>query len=194
MARLEQKSGLTVAIQAGGKSTRMGVDKSFVLFAGRPMIEIVKDQVSDLGQETILISNNPGPYAYLNLPIFPDIVPGAGPLGGIFTALKAARFNHVLVVACDMPWLNRRLLQHLISLKESADVIVPRWSRFPEPLHAIYNKNCLAPIEERITANQLKITGFFSDVRVCFVEQDDIIRYDPQGRSFTNVNTPEDLQ
>ncbi len=186
--------GLTVAIQAGGKSTRMGVDKSFVLFKDRPMIEIVKEQVAGLGNETILISNNPDPYAYLDLPIFSDIYPDNGPFGGIYTALKAARHDHVLVVACDMPWLNRRLLQHLISLKETADVVVPRWEKFPEPLHAVYNKECVAPIEERLVANKLKITGFFADVRVCFVDREDIVRYDPQGRSFTNVNTPEDLQ
>jgi molybdenum cofactor guanylyltransferase len=194
MATSEQTPGLTVAIQAGGKSTRMGVDKSFVLFEGRPMIEIVKNQVSRLGEETILISNNSGPYAYLDLPIFPDIYPDTGPLGGIFTALKAARYEHVLVVACDMPWLNLPLLQHLISLKDSADVVVPRWNKFPEPLHALYNKRCIAPIEERLKANQLKITGFFAEVKVRFVDQEDIARFDPQGLSFTNVNTPEDLQ
>lgn len=158
------------------------------------MIEIVKDQVSELGNETILISNDHDPFVYLDLPIFPDVYPGNGPLGGIFTALKAAQFAHVLVVACDMPWLNPQLLHYLISLKDSADVIVPRWDKFPEPLHAIYNKKCLAPIESKIRAGKLKITGFYADVTVCFIEQEEIMRYDPQGRSFTNVNTPEDLQ
>ena len=194
MADLAITSGLSVAIQAGGKSTRMGVDKSFVLYKGRPMIEIVKDQVDQLGNETILISNNPESYQYLGLPTFPDLYPGAGPLGGIFTALKASRYNHVLVVACDMPWLNPQFLQHLISLKDSADVIVPRWGKYPEPLHAIYSKTCIVPIEKRIKADQLRITGFFADVRVRFLDKEEIARYDPQGRSFTNVNTPEDLQ
>jgi len=172
----------------------MGIDKSFVPFNGRPMIEIVKEQVTGLGSETILISNKQDSYVNLDLPIFSDIYPDSGPLGGIFTALKASRYTHVLVVACDMPWLNRQLLQYLVSLKDSADVIVPRWDKFPEPLHAIYNKSCCAPIEKCIKAGKLKITGFFADVRVCFVDQEEIVRYDPQGRSFTNVNTPEDLQ
>ncbi len=194
MPHIEGAAGLTVAIQAGGKSTRMGIDKSFVPFNGRPMIEIVKDQVTGLGLETILISNNPAPYAYLDLPTYSDLYPDKGPLGGIFTALNASQYHHVLIVACDMPWLNRPLLQHLVSLKETADIIVPRWEKFPEPLHAVYNKTCIAPIEKRLMADKLKITGFYIDVRVRFVERDDIVRYDPQGRSFTNVNAPEDLQ
>lgn len=194
MELVEDTADLTVAIQAGGQSTRMGTDKSFVPFQGRPMIEIVKSKVDGLGSETILICNKPDPYAYLELPMFPDFFPGAGPLGGIFTALKAAQNNHVLIVACDMPWLNRELLQYLIAQRETADLIVPRWEKFPEPLHAVYSKTCLGPIEERILADKLKITGFFADVEVRFIEKEEIVRFDPQGRSFTNVNTPGDLQ
>ncbi len=185
---------LTVVIQAGGKSSRMGRDKSFVLFQGRPMIESIKDKVTSLGAETIIISNNPAPYEYLGLRIYSDIYPDVGPLGGIFTALKAARHDHLLVVACDMPWLNRKLLGYLVSLKKTADVVVPRWDKYPEPLHAVYNKNCIHPIEQRIRNNDLKITGFFADVQVHFVDRADIARFDPQGRSFTNVNRPEDLK
>lgn len=194
MPSSEKEPGLTVAIQAGGQSTRMGQDKSFVKFEGRPMIEIIKERVAGLGNETIVVSNNHEPYAYLELPLYADLYPDTGPLGGIFTALNAARYTHVLVVACDMPWLNRSLLTHLNTLKESADVIVPRWDKYPEPMHAIYSFRCLEPIEERIKNNKLKITGFFPDVVVYFVDREEIMRFDPQGRSFTNVNTPEDIQ
>lgn len=157
------------------------------------MIEIVKDRVAGLGNETILICNKDKPYAYLDLPIYADIYPDSGPLGGIYTALWSARFDHILTVACDMPWLNRTLLAHLISLKDSADAIVPRWDRFPEPLHAVYSAKCLGPIKEKLQAEKLKITGFFPDVAVRFVEREEIMHFDPQGRSFTNVNTPGDL-
>jgi molybdopterin-guanine dinucleotide biosynthesis protein A len=184
---------LTVAIQAGGKSTRMGRDKSFVPFNGRPMIEVVRDQVAGLGDELILISNNPDPYAYLGLPTFGDIYIDRGPLGGIHSALMNASFPHVLMVACDMPWLMRDLLAYLIALRETADVVVPRWQKFPEPLHAVYSKSCLQPVEEQIKAGNLKITRFYSDVTVRFVEREEIIRFDPQGRSFTNVNQPGDV-
>lgn len=179
---------------AGGQSSRMGMDKSFVLFEGRPMIEIVLEIVAGLGDETLLITNKPAEYEHLNLPMVSDVYPDHGPLGGIFTAVHAASHPHILVVACDMPWLNRALLEYMISLRETADIIVPRWEKFPEPLHAIYNKACLDPIEAKLKEKRLKITGFFGQVDVRFVEREEIERFDKNGRSFANINSPQDLE
>ncbi len=184
---------LTVAIQAGGKSSRMGTDKSFVPFRGRPMIATVIDAVNGLGDELILITNKPEAYAHLGLPMFADLYPETGPLGGIYTAVHHAAHPHVLTVACDMPWLNRSLLEYMAGLRESADVVVPRWDKFPEPLHAIYHKACLEPIREKLEAETYKITAFFGRVSVRFVDRAEIERFDPEGRSFVNVNTPEEL-
>ncbi len=186
-------ANVSVVIQAGGKSTRMGRDKSFVSFGGRPMIEIVRDHVAGLGQELLIVTNDPAPYAYLNIPLVGDLLPDRGPLGGIFTALTAASQPHVLVVACDMPWLNRGLLAHLISLRETADVIVPRWDKYPEPLHAVYSRACLVPIDRQLQAGNLKITRFYGDVNVRFLDKAEIGQFDPHGRSFTNINSPDDL-
>ena len=187
-------NNLTVAIMAGGQSSRMGMDKSFVLFEGRPMIEVVIDAVAGLGDETLLITNKPDEYAHLNLPMVSDVYPDHGSLGGIFTAVYAASHPHTLVVACDMPWLNRPLLEYMIALRESADVIVPRWEKYPEPLHAIYSKACLNPIEAKLKEKRLKITGFFGEVDVQFVDRKEIERFDRNGRSFANINSPEDLE
>ena len=186
-------NALTVAIQAGGKSTRMGRDKSFVPFQGRPMIEVVRDHVAGLGDELLLITNDPEPYAYLGLTTYSDIFVDHGPLGGIHSALVNARSPHVLMVACDMPWLNRDLLAYLADLRDTADVIVPRWQKYPEPLHAVYSKACLEPVEKQIEAGNLKITRFYNDVTIRFIDREEIMRFDPQGRSFTNVNRPGDL-
>lgn len=184
---------LTVAIMAGGKSSRMGRDKSFVLFNGRPLIESVLAQVAGLGQETLIITNKPADYAHLGLPTFSDIYADCGPLGGIYTAVARASHPHTLIVACDMPWLNRGLLHYLISLRETADIIVPRWQKYPEPLHAIYSKACLPAIQARLEARELKITGFFGQVTVRYVERSEIVVWDENGRCFTNLNTPEEL-
>lgn len=178
---------------AGGKSSRMGTDKSFVLFDGRPMIEIVLETVAGLGAETLLITNKPDEYKHLNLPMVGDVYPDHGPLGGIFTAVHTASHSHTLIVACDMPWLNRPLLEFMVSLRETADIIVPRWEKYPEPLHAIYSKTCLPSIEEKLQAQQLKITGFFGQVAVRFVDRTEIEQFDEDGRSFANINSPEDL-
>lgn len=186
-------TSLTVAIQAGGKSSRMGTDKAFVPFRGRPLIATVIDAVAGLGDELILITNKPDDYAHLGLPMFGDLYPETGPLGGIYTALRCAAHPYVLTVACDMPWLNRPLLEYMAGLRRTADVIVPRWDKYPEPLHAVYSQACLEPIREKLEAEQYKITAFFGRVRVRFVDRQEIERFDPDGRSFANVNTPDEL-
>ncbi|MCP4423941.1 MAG: molybdenum cofactor guanylyltransferase [Chloroflexi bacterium] len=191
--RAAGNSSLTVAIMAGGKSSRMGVDKSFVPFEGRPMIETAIERVTGLGDELILIANKPNDYAHLGLPMFGDVYPDHGPLGGIFTAVAHARHPHTLVVACDMPWLSRPLLDHMISLRETADIIVPRWTKFPEPLHAVYSKACLPPIEANLKAKRLKIVDFYGKMAIRFVDREEIERFDADGRSFANINTPQDL-
>jgi molybdenum cofactor guanylyltransferase len=185
---------LTVAIMAGGKSSRMGTDKSFVPLLGKPMIEHVWERVQGLGSETLLVTNQPEQYAYLGLPMVSDIYQECGPLGGLHAALHHAGNSHVLVVACDMPWLKRPLLEHMIDLRHTADVIIPRWQEHPEPLHAIYSHACLAPIEKRLNARQLKLIGFFAEVTVHYLERSTIAQFDLEGQSFSNVNTPEELQ
>lgn len=112
-----------------------------------------------------------------------DRFPGAAALGGILTAIAAARHDRVLVVGCDMPFLSVELLAGL--LEREGDVVVPRIGGYPEPLHAVYSKACLGPIEQRVRAGQLKIAGFFGDVRVAYVD------VEPGHRSFRNVNTPD---
>jgi molybdopterin-guanine dinucleotide biosynthesis protein A len=186
-------SDLTTVIMAGGKSSRMGTDKSFVPLLGKPMIEHVLDSVAGIGREQVLITNKPEEYAYLNLPMYGDIYPDKGPLGGFHSALTHAGTPYILVVACDMPWLNRTLLEYMVSIRETADIIVPRWEKFPEPLHAIYHQNCLAPITANLESGLLKLTAFFGKVTVNYLERKTIAQYDPTGQSFQNVNTPEDL-
>jgi molybdopterin-guanine dinucleotide biosynthesis protein A len=171
----------------------MGTDKSFVLFQGRPLIEVARERVAGLGDELILITNKPDQYAHLGLPMYGDLYPETGPLGGIYTAIHHAANPHVLIVACDMPWLNRPLLEYMAGLRQTADVVVPRWEKFPEPLHAVYGKACLEPIREKLEAELYKITAFFGRVRLRFVEREEIERFDPEGRSFINLNTPEEL-
>jgi len=184
----------TTVIMAGGKSSRMGVDKAFIPLLGKPMVEHVLDRVSGMGSEQLIITNNPSKYRYLGLPLYSDIFVDHGPLGGLHTALAHATEEHILVVACDMPWLNRSLLEFMVSLKASADVIVPRWSKFPEPLHAVYSRACLEPITANLKARKLKLISFYGKVRVRYLEQDELAQFDETGRSFANINTPEDLK
>ena len=176
----------------------MGTDKALVEFLGRPLIEHVAARVADVGQvETLLITNRPDDYAYLGLPMFGDVLPDKGSLGGIYTAIHASRAPYTLVVACDMPFVNPVLLRYMADLLDAPDgpfdVVVPRSGGYPEGLHAIYGKACLGPIRKRMDANWLKVIGFYDDVRVRYLEEAEYAPIDPEGRSFYNVNTPEEL-
>ena len=185
---------LTVAILAGGKSSRMGTDKSFVRVLGRPLIEDVLAQVAGIGAETIIITNRVDDYRTLGLPLFADVLPDKGALGGIYTALHSSSLPHTLCVACDMPFVVRPLLDYLISLIPEADAVVPRLNGEAEPFRAIYSQVCLAPIRAALDAGKMRVISFFPAVRVRFVDEPEIDRFDPGHLSFFNVNTPEDLE
>jgi len=189
---------LTVAIIAGGKSSRMGTDKSFVALLGKPLIEHIIARVADLGQdETLLVTNRPADYAHLSLPMYTDVLPEKGSLGGIYTALHYSGSEYTLVTACDMPFVNPKLLRYMIGLIDSDggpfDVTAPRVEGYPEAMHAIYSKACLEPIRQRLDADKLKIIGFYDDVRVRYIDEPEYQPIDPKGLSFFNANTPEEL-
>lgn len=189
----------SVVIVAGGKSSRMGRDKAFVLLHGKPMIEHVIERVMPLGAaHTLLIANRPAEYAYLQLPVYPDALPGKGALGGIYSALTYSPTDYSLVVACDMPFLNTALLLRLVGLCEDAseglpDVVVPVFDGHPQGLHAVYRKSCLGPIRADLESDRLKVIGFYDQVKVRYVYPEEYRDLDPEGRSFRNINTPDEL-
>lgn len=188
-------SGFTVAIIAGGKSSRMGTDKSFVEIGGKPVIEHLIQRVTNLGQaETLLITNRPDEYAHLNLPMVGDVLPDKGSLGGIYTAIYYSQNPYTLTLACDMPFVSADLLKYMLSLRDGFDVVVPRVDQYPQGLHAVYGKACLDPIRQRLDADRLKVRGFYEAVHVRYIDEPEYQPFDPKGLSFFNINTPEELE
>ena len=197
---------LTVCIQAGGQSSRMGEDKALKPFLGRPLIQRVVERLSSIGDELIVTTNRPDDYRFLGLPLFPDLKPGRGALGGLYTAIASASHPMVAVVACDMPFASASLIEaaRRLLIAEQADVALaraaPRAERAGrseegyEPLHAIYRREtCLPAIEAAIDADQWKVIAWFQQVNVRVLTSDEIRRYDPSGLAFWNVNTPEEF-
>jgi molybdenum cofactor guanylyltransferase len=185
---------ISAAILTGGQSSRMGRNKAFVEVGGKPIIERTIERVRDLCTDLMLITNTPADYANLEIPSYSDVIAGKGPLGGLYTALTCAKNEHMLIVSCDQPFLNVDLLRYLIGLREGYDVVVPLDREdYPQSMHAIYSKQCIEPIYQRLMADRLKMIGFFPDVRVREVSGQEIDQYDPDRLSFFNVNTPEDL-
>ena len=184
---------VTIAIQAGGASSRMGRDKGIVPLAGKPMVRHLLDRIEGLGDETLITTNSPQDYRFAGVRLVGDTRPGAGALGGLHTALSAARGETVLVLACDMPLASRPLLEHLLSRAPEADVVIPRREGEYEPLCAVYAKRCLGLVEAALEAGERRMISFFPRVRVVVVEEPEWSVFDPEGLTFFNVNTPQEL-
>lgn len=184
---------ITVAVQAGGRSERMGRDKGLAPLGGRPLIAHLLERVAGLGDEILITTNRPDDYAFLGLRTARDAEPGAGALAGLETALAAAQGETVLVLACDMPFVSRPLLEHLLSLAGRAEAVIPQRGGEFEPLHAVYARACLPAVQAARAAGRRRVISFFDNVSVLAVDEATLARFDPQGLSFFNVNTPDDL-
>jgi molybdopterin-guanine dinucleotide biosynthesis protein A len=187
---------LTVVIQAGGMSTRMGEDKALKLFLGRPLIQRVIDRMAPIADEIIVTTNRPAEYEFLQLRLVPDLKPGRGALGGLYTAITSAASPLVAVVACDMPFASSAFFEGGIRLmvEEAADVVIGKTDESYEPLHALYRREtCLPAIESAIDADQWKVISWFAKVKVRTLTPDEIKSFDPSGLCFWNLNTPEEF-
>ncbi len=187
---------LTLAIQAGGESRRMGVDKGRVDFRGQPLIARVLERLAPLADEILVTTNHPEDYAFLQVPCLPDVLPGYGALGGLYTALSAARHPLVAVVACDMPFANAELLayQREEMLAAEADVAIPRMPLGLEPFHTIYRKaTCLPLVKTALEAGKRRVDAWLAQANIRYLTPEEIARYDPRGLAFLNINTPEEL-
>jgi molybdopterin-guanine dinucleotide biosynthesis protein A len=187
---------LSVVIQAGGQSTRMGEDKALKSFLGRPLITRVIERLAPVADELLITTNQPEAYSFLNLPLFADLKPGRGALGGLYTALVCAKHASVAVIACDMPFANAPLIVAAAGLliQEEADVVVAETAEGYEPLHAVYRRaTCIPAIKAAIEADQWRVVSWFSKVKVRKLAPDEQKRYDPNGLAFGNVNTEEEF-
>jgi molybdopterin-guanine dinucleotide biosynthesis protein A len=187
---------LSVVLQAGGRSTRMGQNKALMSFAGRPLVERVMERVRPAADELLIVTNEPQAYRFLGVPLIPDMRPGRGPLGGLYTALMSARHALVAVVACDMPFASAPLLVAAAGylLQDEADVVIAEAAEGFEPMHAVYRRTaCLPQIEAAIAADQWRMISWFPRVKVRKLTQEELARYDPDGLAFWNVNTPQEF-
>jgi len=188
---------LTLVIQAGGQSNRMGRDKALLPFCGEPLIQRVINRLTHLPAEILVTTNQPEKFAFLNLPLYPDILPGRGALGGLYTALRAAHHPFVAVVACDMPFANPDILSTCRTrLEESeADAVLPRTEQGLEPFHAVYRrKTCLPAVEHALATGQRRVISWHQDRKIHVLLPQEIAQLDPLGLAFWNINTPEAFQ
>jgi molybdopterin-guanine dinucleotide biosynthesis protein A len=183
---------------AGGKSTRLGRNKITEMIGDKTLLDRVLDILSLFKCEIIIVASAqsilPNRIDYPKVKIVNDIYPGKGSLGGIYTGLVTSKTFYNVAVACDMPFLNPDLLNYMIEIARGYDLVAFREGERFEPLHAVYSKNCLAPLGLLLQRNNVRIIEILRYVRVRYLTPQEIDRFDPRRLSFFNINTEEELQ
>jgi molybdenum cofactor guanylyltransferase len=180
-------------ILAGGQSQRMGENKAFIRIAEKPLIERITDLFQKVFKETLIVTNRKDSYLYLNVGVYEDIFPGQGALGGLYTGLFRSSFFNAFAAACDMPFLNKDVIDYVCQQADGYDVVVPKTEDGFQPLHALYSKRCLGPIETILMQRKTRIVDLYPLVRVRVVDSSEFASLDPEMQSFVNINTPEEL-
>ena len=188
---------ISCIVLAGGKGLRLGRDKALETINNTSLLQRAISQLSFFNSDIVIVTaakqSFPRLTGHSRLRIVTDTYPGKGPMVGICTGLTASSTIYNLVVACDMPFLNRDLLQYMTEVVDNFDIVVPRLDNMVEPLHAIYSKNCLAPAESLIKQGIMSVHQLFHLTKVRYVEAEEIDRFDPKHLSFFNINTQADL-
>jgi molybdopterin-guanine dinucleotide biosynthesis protein A len=188
-----QPTATAGAIIAGGRARRFGGrDKSRLVVEGRPIIVRQVDILQRVAATLFVVAPDASRFADLGLPVYADRIGGAGALGGIYTALEAAREDYVLTVASDLPFLDAGLLTRLTELARGGD---GAWIRTPhgaEPLLACYRRSARHAIRTEIDQGRLKAADLSMVLRIVEMDLREVERFGPPERLLANINTPDD--
>ena len=186
---------ISAYILAGGKSSRFGENKALYNYEGTPLIQRIVLTVRAVIPRVGIIANQPELYTFLDLPVYTDIIPGLGPMGGIYTALRHSSTRYVFIAACDMPCISPEVIEYMISVAGNHDVTIPWNDNFYEPLHAIYSRSCLGTIESMIERDERRVSAFLETEAVSIrrVLFDEISTIADPSSIFRNINFKADL-
>ncbi|HEY2434040.1 MAG TPA: molybdenum cofactor guanylyltransferase [Vicinamibacterales bacterium] len=187
---------ISAAILAGGRATRFGgADKASLVVGGRRIIDRQLELLAAFSDDVMVVVNDRTRYPDLDVPVVMDRVAGAGPLGGVYTALAEARHSRVIVLACDLPFVSPALLDRLVVASEPGrheqDAVVPRTTRGLEPLAAVYRRHCAEVARRCIESGELRMTAFLAELRVGELDAG-AVAGENEETWFENINTPHD--
>jgi molybdopterin-guanine dinucleotide biosynthesis protein A len=184
---MTNKPTLAAAILAGGRARRLGgVNKGTLPIGTTAIIDRQLEVLRALATDVFVVGRDDPAWDARGLRVVPDEIPGAGPLGGIYTAIRCSPYERTLVVACDMPFLSSAFLLRLAAV-EDADLVIPRGERGYEPLCAIYSRACEGDIHARLTRREYEAATLPAGMRVAEIGVGNDL-------TFVNVNTPHDYE
>jgi molybdopterin-guanine dinucleotide biosynthesis protein A len=182
----------TAIVLAGGRSSRMGTPKALLPFDNEPLIVHIVAALRRLFADVVVVAAPGQELPAMPVTLVRDDVAYQGPVGGLCYGLRAAGGDVSFVISCDSAFLNFDLISHLLSQIPQHDVVVPHWQGRFQPLHAVYRRTVLPLLEDQLARGELRPVYLFDKVRTRRIDEDVIRRFDPDGLSFFNMNTPED--
>jgi molybdopterin-guanine dinucleotide biosynthesis protein A/molybdopterin converting factor small subunit len=182
----------TAVILTGGKSSRMGRPKALLPFDDEPLIVHLVRNLKRMFAETIVVASPEQELPSLPVAVVRDEVPYQGPASGIYHGLQAASGEICFVTSCDVAFINLSLVSYLVSRISNYDVVVPYFQERFQPLHAVYRRSVLPLLKAQLERGELRPISLYDKVRTGKVDAEEIRRFDPDGLSFFNMNTPED--
>jgi molybdopterin-guanine dinucleotide biosynthesis protein A len=185
-------TGATAVVLAGGRSSRMGTPKALLPFGDKPLIEHVVATLRRLFDDVVVVAAPGQGLPSMPVALVRDEIAYQGPVAGIYHGLRAASRDVVFVTSCDSAFLNVALISHLVSEIAEHDVVVPHWQGRYQPLHAVYRRSVAPLLGEQLARGELRPVYLFDRVRTRRIDEAEIRRFDPDGSSFFNMNTPED--
>lgn len=184
---------ISAAVLAGGASTRMGRDKALITLKGRTLVEHVVERLRPISDDVFVVTKRPDALEHVDVPVVTDRRDVQTPLAGIATALRTARYGHVFVCACDMPLISTELVHHLSERIGGHDAVVPLRNDRPEPSHALWSKAVADTVDLALATGERAVYRVLETLDAVWIDESEWRTIDPDGASFMNVNTPEDL-
>ncbi len=172
----------------------MGTSKALLLFDGEPLIVHVVAILKRLFDDVVVVASPGQDLPSMPVTLVRDDVAYQGPVGGLCYGLRAATGERCFVTACDSAFLSPALISHLVGRSADCDVVVPHWQGRFQPLHAVYRRSVLPLLEDQLARGELRPVSLFDRVRTVRIDEEEIRRFDSEGSSFFNMNTPADYQ
>jgi molybdenum cofactor guanylyltransferase len=181
-------------VLAGGRSSRMGQDKALLRLNGRTLLEHTVGICNVIADSTIVVADRADRYAHLQLDAVQvaDDKPHLGPLNGLLAGMRHVRGESTVVVACDMPFLDRKVLSRLRDLLDRHDAVVPLANGRWQSLHAVYAARISSAIEQQLATGQHSMRELLKRLSIREYAPSEVERQ-RLLRSVTNVNTPDDF-
>ena len=184
----------TGVILAGGENSRMPILKGFIEVNGQSILRRNLSIMKNLFRNVFIVTNEPEAYSSFRVSMAGDVYTTRGPMTGILTSLLNSPTPWVFISACDMPFINDKLIHYMASKRDKFDAVVPVLENKTEPLFAFYSKELINSIEKNVLGGNKSLRDFLISKRVKYVPVKEIIKIDPEALSFINLNTPGDVE